>query len=134
MRLHCIRADPRSITPHQERFRSFPEIYVFGAPQMFTGTIPVYFGHAGLISGFLLRLGWSPPDDLIGIAGGRAQTKLAKYFFTIGFFVNYTIRIIVICIYDIIRLHFLVDWDFLQVHIFILIGFAVVLVYHGPQG
>ena len=36
--------------------------------------------------------------------------------------------------YNIIRLHFLVDWDFLQVHIFILIGFAVVLVYHGLQG
>ena len=35
--------------------------------------------------------------------------------------------------YHIIRLHFLVDWDFLQIHIFIFIGFAVVLVYHGPQ-
>ena len=35
--------------------------------------------------------------------------------------------------YHIIRLHFFVDWDFLQVHIFIFIGFAVVLRYHGPQ-
>ena len=36
--------------------------------------------------------------------------------------------------YHIIRLHFLLDWHFLQVDIFIFIGFAVVLVYDGPQG
>ena len=36
--------------------------------------------------------------------------------------------------YHIIRLHFLVDWDFLQVRIFIFIVFTVVLVTHGPQG
>ena len=36
--------------------------------------------------------------------------------------------------YHIIRLHFLVDWDFLQVPIFIFIVFTVVLVPHGPQG
>ena len=36
--------------------------------------------------------------------------------------------------YHIIRLHFLVDWDFLQVRIFIFIVFTVVLVPHGPQG
>ena len=36
--------------------------------------------------------------------------------------------------YHIIRLHFLVDWDFLQVHTFIFIVFTVVLVPHGPQG
>ena len=36
--------------------------------------------------------------------------------------------------YHIIRLHFLVDWDFLQVHIFIFIVLTVVLVPHGPQG
>ena len=73
-------------------------------------------------------------DDFIGIAGARAQTKLAKYFFTIIFSYSHTGRIIVIYMYHIIRLHFLVDWEFLQVHIFNFIGFAVVLVYHGPQG
>ena len=36
--------------------------------------------------------------------------------------------------YHIIRLHFLVDWDFLQVHIFIFIVLTVVLVPHGPHG
>ena len=36
--------------------------------------------------------------------------------------------------YHIIRLHFLVNWDFLQVRIFIFIVFTVVLVPHGPQG
>ena len=36
--------------------------------------------------------------------------------------------------YHIIRLHFRVDWDFLQVRIFIFIVFTVVLVPHGPQG
>ena len=36
--------------------------------------------------------------------------------------------------YHIIRLHFLIDWDFLQVRIFIFIVFTVVLVPHGPQG
>ena len=36
--------------------------------------------------------------------------------------------------YHIIRRHFLVDWDFLQVHIFIFIVLTVVLVPHGPQG
>ena len=35
--------------------------------------------------------------------------------------------------YHIIRLHFLVEWDFLQVRIFIFIVFTVVLVPHGPQ-
>ena len=34
--------------------------------------------------------------------------------------------------YHIIRLHFLVDWDFLQVRIFIFIVFTVVLVPHRP--
>ena len=33
--------------------------------------------------------------------------------------------------YHIILLHFLVDWDFLQVRIFIFIVFTVVLVPHG---
>ena len=36
--------------------------------------------------------------------------------------------------YHIVHLHFLVDWDFLQVCIFIFIVFTVVLVPHGPQG
>ena len=36
--------------------------------------------------------------------------------------------------YHIIRLHFLVDWDFLQVRILIFIVFTVVLVPQGPQG
>ena len=36
--------------------------------------------------------------------------------------------------YHIIRLDFLVDWDFLQVRIFIFIVFTVVLVTQGPQG
>ena len=36
--------------------------------------------------------------------------------------------------YHIIRLHFLVAWDFLQVRIFIFTVFTVVLVPHGPQG
>ena len=35
--------------------------------------------------------------------------------------------------YHIIRLHFLVDWYFLQVRIFIFIVFTVVLVPYGPQ-
>ena len=82
----------------------------------------------------LLRLRWLRSDDLIGIAAARAQTKLAKYLLTIGFFINYTGRIIVIHMYHIIRLHVLADWDYLQVHIFIFIGFAVVLVYHVLQG
>ena len=64
----------------------------------------------------------------------RAQTEFAKYFFTIGVLINYTGRIIVIYMYHILCLHFLVDWDFLQVHIFIFIGFPVVLVYNVPQG
>ena len=64
----------------------------------------------------------------------RAQTKLAKKFFTLGFFINYRRRFIVNYMHHIIRLHFPVDWDFLQVHIFIFIDFAVVLGYHGPQG
>ena len=81
-----------------------------------------------------LRLQLSRSDNLIGVAGARALTKLAKYFLTIGFLINYTGRIIVIYMYHIICLHFLVDSDFLQVDIFIFIGFAVVLVYHGPQG
>ena len=56
-----------------------------------------------------LRLRWARSNDLIGIAGARAQTKLAKYFFTIGIFINYTGRIVVIHMYHIIRLHFFVD-------------------------
>ena len=36
--------------------------------------------------------------------------------------------------YHIIGLHFLVDWDFLQVRIFIFIVFTVVLVLQGAQG
>ena len=53
-----------------------------------------------------LRLRWSRSDDLIRIAGALAQTKLAKYFFTIEFFVNCTGRIIVIHMYHLIRLTF----------------------------
>ena len=47
---------------------------------------------------------------------------------------KYTGTFIVINTYLIIRLHFRVNWDFLQVHIFIFIGFAIVLEYFGPQG
>ena len=81
---------------------------------------------------FWLR--WSRSDDLIGVQGTHAQTTLAKYFFTIRFFIHFRGGIIVIHMYHIIRLHFLVDSDFLQVLFFIFFGFAVVLVYHGPQG
>ena len=41
------------------------------------------------------QLRWSRFDDLSGIACTRAQTKLAKYFLTNGFFINHTGRIIV---------------------------------------
>ena len=56
-----------------------------------------------------LQLRWSRSDDLIRFAGARAQTKLAKYFFTIGLFIIYTGRIIVIHMYHNICLHVLVD-------------------------
>ena len=36
--------------------------------------------------------------------------------------------------YHIIRLHFLVDWDFLHLRIIIFIVFTVVRVPHGPGG
>ena len=48
-------------------------------------------------------------QSFVGIAGARAQIKSAKYFITIGFFINYTGKIIRNYMYHIIRLHFLVD-------------------------
>ena len=45
------------------------------------------------------------------MAGGRAQTKLGEYFFTIGFLINYTGIFIGNYMYHIIRLYFLVDCD-----------------------
>ena len=37
--------------PLMVRLRSFPEIFIFSTPQIFTGTVPVYYGLAGLICG-----------------------------------------------------------------------------------
>ena len=39
---------------------------IFGTPEIFSGTVPVYYEPARLISLF---------DDLIGIAGARTQAK-----------------------------------------------------------
>ena len=134
MRLPSIRADLRSITPHLVRFRSFPEMYILGAPQNIYQNSSCILWTRRTHTWCPLRLRWPRSDDLIGITGTCAQTKFANYLFTTGFFINYTGRIIVIHMSNIIRLHFLVDWFFLQVHIFIFIGFAVVLVYHELQG
>ena len=81
---------------------------------------------------FLLRC--SRSDNLIGIAGARGKAKLAKYLSTIGVFIHYTGGFIGNHMYHIIRLRFLVHWDSFQVHMFIFIGFAVVLGYHRPEG
>ena len=83
----------------------------------------------------------SVPAEMVAFRGfnwnrWRACAKQISqiFFHNRIFFINYTGRFIENYMYHIIRLHFLVDWGFLQVHIFIYIGFAVVLGYHGPQG
>ena len=131
--LHPRRSEVNSvqctpIQPHSAHFRTFtygslpkilPELflYIMDTPDS------ILVSNAGEMVAF---------QCFGGIAGARAQIKSAKYFFTIGFLINYTGRIFRNYMYHIIRLHFLVDWDFLQVRIFIFIVFTVVLVPHGP--
>ena len=112
MRLPSIRADLRSITPYLVRLRSFPENLILGAPQNSFWNCSCILCKRQTHCWCLLRLRQSRSNDSIGITSALAQFKRAKWFFTNGFFIKYTRRVIVIYMYHIICLHVLVEWEF----------------------
>ena len=66
--------------PHSARFSPFPYIYILGGSQIFTRTVPVYYGHAGFNSG--VRCGWDGRVPMICWNCRRAcANQISQIFF-----------------------------------------------------
>ena len=66
--------------PHSARFRSFPDIYIWEPSQIFTRTVPAYYGHARFNSG--VRCGWDGRVAMIWWNRRRAcANQISQIFF-----------------------------------------------------
>ena len=87
----CGYPQPAQISSQLPPIRSdsthFRRSLYLSPPKIFTGTVPIYSEYAGLI--FDVRLIWSRSDDLLGSASACVHPKLAKYVFTIEFFIHF---------------------------------------------